>query len=761
VDLPHDFVVEGEFTPTADQVHGSLPGGVAWYRKTFALPAADAGLRIRLEFDGVQRDCEVWVNGHFIGRHLSGFTSFGFDITEVCHFGGANCVAVRVDATLFELWSYEGGGIYRDVRLVKTHPVHVPQWGTFVRATSGTIQIETTVANASELPVDCEVVSQVDGHEVTGVLRLPAEGHATRQDELTIPAPRLWRLDDPHLYRLVTLVKVAGEVVDRYETTFGIREVRFDAERGFFLNGEPVKLRGVCNHQDHAGVGIAIPARLEEWRVEQMLAMGCNAIRSSHNPSSPALLDICDRLGVLVMAENRLLGASDEMLGQLESLIRRDRNHPCIFQWSLGNEEMVVQETPVGTRLLRRMQNLAHRLDPTRTCTYACNCDWLKVADLQHRDGFVVEVYGANYRAGRDGRCYDEFHAKYPRQPLIGTETGGSVSARGVYLASATPPPPLSEQGQRGITWSNPARKDLVSSYSETFTPWGCSIMDTWRDCATRPFLDDTFLWTGFDYRGETFPYGWPSVVTRYGLMDLCGFPKDAYWYYRSWWRTDETVLHVFPHWNWRGHEGEVLDVWCYSSCAAVELLLNGQSLGRQAMERNGHLMWRVPFAPGKLEARGFDAAGKLVRTTVNETTGAPAKLVLQSDRPAWKADGEDVLVVAVSAVDEAGKHVPDANVPVRFRVIGPATILGVGNGDPESHEPDKSDRRRLYHGWCQVLLQARREAGTVELIAESDGVASAKLTTVLERAASREFVPAFMAETKSVRQSNAVDGAL
>ena len=519
VDLPHDFVVEQAYTPEANQVHGSLPTSVAWYRKVFELPKEDLNKRIFLEFDGIYRDCEIWLNGHFLKRHMSGYTSFSLDLTEICEFGGLNALAVRVDSRDFELWSYEGGGIYRDVRLVKTHPLHLEYCGSYAWAEIPHIQepdtasfhLQQTFRNDLREAVDATVLSVILDPEGVEVGRLQVDlsfaslSNQTVSQECKIAQPKLWSPDSPYLYTVQTQVLIRDVLADSYQTTFGIRSILFDGRTGVSLNGQKIQFKGLCNHQDHAGVGIAIPDRLQEWRVEQMKSMGCNAIRTAHNPPTPALLDICDRLGILVMDEVRMPGISPELMGQMESLILRDRNHPCVILWSLGNEEMLIQETSIGARLLQRMQDRAHQLDPTRLCTYSANCDFNEIADNFEANGFRVDVFGANYtsRRGDDGKLYceaeryDEFHAKYPDWPLLGGETGGSTATRGLYgreYYNGKPHHP--DTGDLGIdnyVDLNPAREGDATAYNETMTPWGRSIEDTWRDCAEREFLGVLF----------------------------------------------------------------------------------------------------------------------------------------------------------------------------------------------------------------------------------------------------------------------------
>ena len=464
-----------------------------------------------------------------------------------------------------------------------------------------------------------------------------------------------------------------------------------------------------------------------------------------------------------MLDEHRQIGASSEHLDQLASLIRRDRNHPCVFAWCIGNEEMKVQHTLIGIRLLRRMQELAHQFDPTRSVTYAMNCSWVENARLHDEADFRLDVYGANYvcRSLGDvsGQMYDDFHAAHPDWPLLATEAGGSMSWRGVYRREDLPPEVTHDPS---AVWSNPERTGVLSAYGETATPWGYSIEQAWKDCAERDYLAGTFLWTGFDYRGETYPARWPAVVTGYGLMDLCGFPKDAFHYHRAWWR-DEPTLHLLPHWHWPGREGEPIDVWCYANCAEVELHLNGRSLGKQAMPRLGHAAWSVPYEPGRLQAVGLDEHGQRAAAEIVETPGPAAALQLTPSRDAIQADGRDVVVVTVSCVDSEGRPIATADHHVRFELTGPAVILGVGNGDPCSHEPDKAVHRCLYKGLAQVLLRSTHKAGAVHLSAMSDSLSGCELDLQSEAATPRPWVASVDAADASVESADAseVDNAL
>ncbi len=674
LDLPHDWAVEAPFDGRGSHSHGYKAIGrnfpersVGWYRKTFSVPATDLGRRISVEFDAVARDSVVWINGFYLGRQPSGYTSFRYDLTDYLNYGGENVISVRADVTLEEGWYYEGAGIYRHVWLNKTAPLHVGPWGTFVTTDvheqSATVTARTTVINAGTTPATFDLEQSIiapDGRVVTNGtltnLTLPAGEKGEFPCALTVPQPQLWSLENPALHRLVTTIRTAQSVVDHDVTTFGIRTIRFDPNAGFFLNGQHVLLKGTNNHQDHAGVGVALPDALQAFRVARLKEMGCNAYRCSHNPPTPELLEACDRLGLLVIAETRLMGPSPEQLNQLESMIQRDRNHPSVILWSVGNEEWAIEGNIKGARITASMQAFAHRLDPTRRTTVAISGGW-------GGSSTTVDVVGYNYISQSNP---DEQHAKFPLQPGVGTEE-------------------TTTQGTRGIYFDDRAQAHL-SAQKKGDSGGNCE--KGWQYYSSRPFLAGLFFWTGFDYRGESNPFTFPAVSSQFGLMDTCGFPKDSYYYLQAWW-SDQPVLHLFPHWNWPGKEGHPINVWCYSNCDEIELSLNGQSLGKKTMPRNGHLEWDVVYQPGVLEAHGF-RGGKPAETTRVETTGAAAKLVLTPDHPKISANGEDVSVVTVQVVDAAGHTVPTADNLVTFELEGPGHLLGVGNGDPVSHEPDR-----------------------------------------------------------------------
>jgi beta-galactosidase len=681
VNLPHDWAVELPFDQNSDGSHGFKPVGpgfetnsIGWYRRTFALPSADSGKRIWLTFDGVFRHATVWVNGWLVKQHDGGYYPFREDITDVVRFGGTNSLTVRVDATKFEGWFYEGAGIYRHVWLDKTAPLAIAPDGIFVRSEfknntpQGRPEIKVEVrllnsnTNAAKATVKCEILSpegkSLEHFEESANVR----GDSIRMVKLgtKISSPVLWSPESPELYHLVTMIDVAGETVDRVETAFGVRTVGFDPTNGFLLNGRHYELYGTCNHQDMAGVGAALPDALQAFRVARLKEFGCNAIRTSHNPPTPELLDACDRLGMLIMDESRLLGSDSGNLSKWDDQIRRDRNHPSVAIWSIANEEFFVQDSPQAANVARSMQVLARELDPTRPLTYAA-----PEGDTFAGINGVIQVRGWNYHPGPD---MDQYHAEHPQQPNVGTEQASTVSTRGIY--------------------ANDPKRGYVSAYDVNFTPWSQTAEQWWTVFAERPWLSGGFVWTGFDYRGEPTPYSWPCINSHFGILDVCGFPKDNFYYYQSWWTTN-IVLHLLPHWNWPGREGHAIRVDALSNCREVELFLNGSSLGRQVMKPNSKLTWQVTYAPGTLSAKGYDAAGNVIAETKVETTGSAASIQLKPNRPRIQADGEDVSVITVSATDAQGRSVPVADNQIQFAVTGPGKIIGVGNGDPSSHEPD------------------------------------------------------------------------
>ena len=716
VTLPHDWVTKLPFAAKASHSHGYKTVGwrypetsVGWYRKYFAVDKADLGQHFELQFDGIFRDARVWVNGFYLGREESGYVPQTYDITEYLTPGDSNLVCVRVDATLEEGWFYEGAGIYRHVWLNRTAPIHVKTFGTFVHADmkapfdKALLTIETTVTNDAPQAGTYQLrhtLTDADGNPVgrTGSLQLrtiAGKDEQTTTASMEVTRPRLWRLDDPYLYKVRTeIIDANGQTIDTYETPTGFRHVAFDPDRGFLLNGEHVKLKGVNMHQDHAGVGTALPDALQEWRLRQLKAFGCNAYRASHNPMTPETIDACDRLGILVIEENRLTGVNDYQRQQLAKMIRRDRNHPSIILWSIGNEEWGIEWNDYGRRIGAAMREFCHRLDPTRL---ACAASSSGPAILEPMD-----VAGYNYIMQNP---VDEHRANYPRRIALGTEETSGCGTRGVYYDRR-------EQGHMAAINRSPEGRDSMLNCIER----------GWKFYDERPWLGGLFYWTGFDYRGEPNPLSFPATGSEFGLLDYCGFPKDEAYYLKAWW-TVEPVLHLLPHWNLEGHEGETVDVWAYSNCAEVELLVNGRSAGRKAMPRNGHLSWQAVYQPGRIEARGFDAKGRRIATERIETAGKAERLVVTTDRTTLLADNSDVSVCRIELRDRRNRFVPTACEDVELTVDGPVRILGVGNGDPawQSQEQpagrqSRTFRVRTFNGLAQVLLQSTCEPGTATL---------------------------------------------
>jgi beta-galactosidase len=733
VHLPHDYVVEGQFTPTADASHGSLPTAPAWYRKTFTLPNADKGKAVWIEFDGVYRDSKVYLNGSLLGEHPSGYTGFRYDIGKAALYGKPNVLTVHVDPTAQEGWWYEGGGIYRHVWLNVAAPLHVAPLGTFVTSEvkdplgspSATLAIKTTVTNASEQAQECVVVCEVlapNGRSVE-VLKtpqaVPAGGRVEVVQSAAVPQAALWSLEKPQMYRLHTTLVVGGKTLDAVDTPFGIRTLRFDNEKGFFLNEKPVKILGTCTHQDFAGVGTAMADSVLVWRTQRLKEMGSNAVRMSHNPPAPELLDACDRLGMLVMDETRHLGDTQAAktpsgtgysdLSEVTDLVLRDRNHPSIIIWSMCNEEPL-QGTAEGARIFTAMRNRVREYDTTRPVSCAMN------DSAYHGIALVEDIRGFNYDPG----SYARYHPVHPEIPIYGSETASTVATRGVYS--------WDRYTIDGRTYTGVQEKGWVSAYDVNAPGWAQTAQNSWPQQADAPFVAGGFAWTGFDYKGEPTPFNWPDINSNFGILDECGFPKDVYYYYKAWW-SDKPLVHLLPHWNWPGKEGQPIPVWVYSNAARIELVVNGASLGSKAMPRNGHVEWNVPYAPGSVVAKGYDAAGKLIASDKVETTGAPAALRLTTDRTRLNADGEDVTMVTVAVIDAQGRIVPTAADAIHFDVNGAGYVAGVGNGNPSDHDPDKSSDRHAFNGLCMVVIGAKETSGEMRLTASAPGLKSASLT--------------------------------
>ena len=720
VDLPHDWVVDLPYAAEASHSHGYKTVGykypetsVGWYRKTFTIPAEDYGKHLWLQFDGIFRDARVWVNGFYLGHEPSGYATQVYDISEYLNYGGENLVCVRADATLEEGWFYEGAGIYRHVWLNKASEVNVAPFGTFVysefavpyslRGEAGpdlslaSLNIETTVQNMGSSTASyslrhtlIDAAGNVAGTcESEGGLILAKDSHKTSA-VIAVENPHLWSCEDPYLYKVMTEVYADGNLVDTYETTTGIRHIEFNNDRGFLLNGEVVKLKGVNMHQDHAGVGSGIPDGLQEWRLMQLKKFGCNAYRSSHNPMTPALLDICDRLGILVIEENRLTGINKEHTELLGRMIRRDRNHPSVILWSVGNEEWGLEWNEFGTRIAESMREYCHRFDPTRLMTVASSSGPHIL--------IPADVAGYNYILQNP---VEQHRANYPERCALGSEETTGCGTRGVYFEA-----PVGRE--RNAVEAGDGRMVAFNRYKHgPDSVYNC-IERGWKFYAERDYLAGVFYWTGFDYRGEPNPMTFPATSSEFGILDYCGFPKDEAYYLKSWW-TSESVLHILPHWNLDSHEGEKISVWVYSNCDEVQLTVNGKNLGRKKMPANGHLEWDAVYKPGYVKAVGYKNGRKVMEERI-ETAGAPVEAV-------WTHEAVgDIIVANVKMVDAKGRFVPTANCELEFQTPSEEwKILGWGNGDPafqyveRPHDKDAdSIKIQTFNGYAQVIIQKK-----------------------------------------------------
>ncbi|MGA2632980.1 MAG: beta-galactosidase GalA [Terracidiphilus sp.] len=736
LNLPHDWAVELPFVRDEEQKsHGYKPLGrrypetsVGWYRREFEIPASDLGRRIAVEFDGAFRDVLIFVNGCFIGRNDNGYAPFSFDLTDFLNYGERNCIVARVDASFGDGWFYEGAGIYRHVWLTKSEALHLGKWESTVRTAvsgnSAALTLSTVVQNEGRQAVSARVrwrILDTAGKTVAtaeaALQSIAVDGSANFTARTELANPALWSVDEPNIYSAIVTAESGGKACDAEEVTFGVRTAVFDAEKGFLLNGKSVKIHGMCNHQDHAGVGAALPDRIQYFRLGVVKEMGCNAVRTSHNMPTPEWVKGCDRMGLMMMCETRQMSSNPEAMAQLEAMVKRYRNSPSIVLWSLGNEEEHLQndQADQGERIATVMVRRCHELDPTRVVSAAVSSDNEKGVSN------ALDIIGFNYHLGLP----DTFHKEHPRRPIFGSETSGYIGTRGVYFTD-----PL---------------RNTVNAYDSVAVPWGNTNETWWKFYAAREWEAGGFAWTGFDYRGEPTPYDWPSISSQFGVVDTCGFPKDVFYYFKAWWGP-EPVLHLFPHWNFEGREGDEILVWVYSNLDDVELFVNGQSLGSQKVPRRGHVEWKVKYEPGNFEARA-SKDGKVVLTEKRETTGSTVAIRLTADRMEINADGEDVAMLKVEAVDREGRPVPTAGNLIGFRVSGEGVLIGVGNGDPNCQESDKEPRRSLFNGLAQVILQSTKTPGEIRIEAVKEGwegpeLTPAKLTIATRKVESRPAVP-------------------
>lgn len=745
LDLPHDWSIEGSFSkehPATEQ-GGALPGGVGYYRKKFSLPLSAVNKRVRILFDGVYRNSEVWINGHLLGKRPNGYISFSYDLTGHLFFGDkSNEIVVRVDNSQQpnSRW-YSGSGIYRDVRLLITEPIAVAAEGSCVTTPrvstqNATVHLLTTIEKHStgneSLLVESVIFTaekrQVARQLSTIVLKETVQGV---EQSFEVKDPRLWSTDRPYLYTIVTTIRKKGQVLDTYTTPFGIRYFSFDATKGFSLNGKNMKVLGVCMHHDLGALGAAVNTAAMARQLRILKEMGCNAIRTAHNPPARELLDLCDRMGFLVMDEafdmwrkkkNRYdysLDFPEWHKQDLEDQVRRDRNHPSVFMWSIGNE-IREQFDSTGISLGKELVGIIKSLDTTRPVTSA-------LSEPDPKKNFIyqsgaLDVVGLNYHI----ETYGDFPKNYPGQKFIGAENMSALATRGHYDMPSDSMR-FWPQSSKYRTVENGNPDYTVSAYDHVAAYWGSSHEATWKLIKKYDFLSGLFVWSGFDFLGEPVPYAWPARSAYYGIVDLAGFPKDVYYMYQSEW-TNTPVLHIFPHWNWT--RGQLVDVWAYYNQAdEVELFLNGRSLGtRKKQDEDLHVMWRVPFEPGKLVAISRKN-GKTLLEKELRTAEKPARLQLTADRNIIHADGKDLSFITVEVQDSTGQSVPDAVNDIQFEVKGNAKIAAVDNGSQSSHELFQSSHRKAYNGKALLIIRAEKTPGIVHIRASAAGMLPAEIT--------------------------------
>jgi beta-galactosidase len=740
LNLPHDWSIEGKFSKDnpATPEGGALPGGIGWYRKTFTVPASSKNKLVYIDFDGVYQKSDVWVNGHHLGFRPNGYISFRYELTPYLNFGGKNIIAVKVDNSVQpnSRW-YSGSGIYRNVWLVTTNKIAVDHWGTYVT----TPQVDEKSAKVS-LNVQVNVKEKLSALTINTAIYNEAGKVVAHDDktvsvsdalvktnqEITVENPVLWSVEHPYLYKIVTKILVDNKVVDEHTTPLGIRYFNFDADKGFSLNGKPMKILGVCDHHDLGSLGAAVNTRALERQLQILKAMGCNGIRTSHNPPAPELLNLCDKMGFIVMDEafdcwewkkakyDYHLYFKEWHKRDLEDQILRDRNHPSVIIWSIGNE-IPQQGDTSALRLAPELAGIVHGLDTTRPITTAN--DHPDTTNKIIKSG-AIDLIGYNYHEFD----YAKFHDRYPGKKFIATETTSGLETRGHYDMPSDSIRIWPSRYDKPFTDGN--ADNSVSAYDNVRPAWGSTHEATWKVMKKYDFLSGMFIWTGFDYLGEPTPYTWPSRSSYFGIVDLAGFPKDIYYMYQSEW-TNTPVLHLLPHWNWT--PGKTVDVWAfYNNADEVELFLNGKSLGiKKKTGDDLHIMWRVKYEPGTLKAVSRKD-GKVVLTREIHTAGKPAKIELIADRKNIKANGKDLSFITVKILDKDGNLVPNADNLVNFKINGNAFIASVDNGDEVSHDSFKVNYRKAFNGLALAIVQTKEKPGSITFTATSTGLQPANI---------------------------------
>jgi beta-galactosidase len=756
LNLPHDWSIEGTFSKDnpAKPGGGALPGGIGWYRKTFSISPAERNKIVFISFDGVYMNSEVWINGHSLGIRPNGYISFQYDLTPYLKYGNEkNIIAVKVDNSKQpnSRW-YSGSGIYRNVWLTTVDKVYVDNWGTFITTPrvsnkSATVNISTKIQNQYSANKHVIVntilfdaanrqVAKVSSNATIASASVSANSKATFVHQpFTISNPALWSIEKPVLYKAVTQLIVDGKVTDTYATTFGIRYFNFDVNKGFFLNGKPLKILGVCDHHDLGALGSAINTRALQRQLEILKAMGVNGIRTSHNPPAPELLDLCDKMGFIVMDEAFDMWAQQKNpydyhlywkewhKKDLQDQVLRDRNHPSVFIWSVGNEipeqgGNAAKGDTSGRVIARELVSIVKSLDQSREIVTANN-------NTGSHNNIVLsgafDLIGFNYHHEE----WDKFHDIWPGKKMIVTESTSALETRGHY--DLIPFDSIRRWPKRwDIPFKNPDGTYTVSAYDNVSTPWGSTHEESIKALLKSDLVSGMFIWTGFDYLGEPTPYSWPARSSYFGIIDLAGFPKDVYYLYQSIF-TKKPVLHIYPHWNWK--QGDTVDVvGYYNNADEVELYLNGKSLGIKSKSVDDlHVVWRVPFTPGILKAVSRKN-GKIVLTREVKTAGKAAKIILKADRKLINADGKDLSFITATIVDKNGVMVPTADNLIHFKIGGAGFIAGVDSGDPVSHESFKADQHTAMNGLALAILQSSGKKGNIILTASSDGMASSTI---------------------------------
>ncbi|MBE0649489.1 MAG: DUF4982 domain-containing protein [Bacteroidales bacterium] len=746
LDLPHDWSIELAFDKNspAGPGGGYLDGGIGWYRKTFTLDKSLEHKKVFIDFDGVYRDSKVWLNGHLLGYRPNGYISFQYDLTPYLNWDKPNVIAVRVDNSRQpnSRW-YSGSGIYRDVRLVFTNPDHFAHWGIYVTTPevnneNATVKAQFKTVLLSDAAGKAKIKTQLfdASGKLVAASEFPAKDSLS-EATLQVKEPHLWSPDNPYLYKLVSSLYVGNNLEDQLSTHVGIRYFHFDAEKGFFLNGKHLKIQGTCNHYDLGCLGTAFNKSALEYRFQLLKDMGCNALRTSHNPPDPEFLNLADSMGFMVMDEAfdmwnlpKIKYDYSQYFNQwhkrdLSDQVLRDRNHPSIIIWSVGNEipnqhAKTKEEIKQADSIMESLCSIVRSLDTTRPIATAND-------DPEPSNPLIncgaTDLIGINYHNAN----LVSFPKVYPNKKVIQTEAASAFETRGWY---EMPSDSLTIEPK---DWRKPysTANNFCSSYDNWRAPWGSTHEADWKVVKAHPYISGMFVWTGFDYIGEPTPFVWPSRSSYFGIIDLANFPKDIYYMYQSEW-TNDTVLHIFPHWNWK--PGQLVDVWAYYNNAdSVQLFLNGKSLGSRSKEGDQlHVMWHVRFEPGTLRAISYKD-GKQVKAVEEKTAGPAARIELSASRQKISANNKDISFVTVKIVDKDGIMVPDADNLVNFTITGPGRIAGVANGNETSHNPFKAHHCNAFFGKCMVVIESTHQSGTIQLTATSKGLPNGQIDITTE----------------------------